>query len=424
MKKSLVFLLTILMTTQINAAQIDNEQLKLRYELENQNISFTQVFNKYGYNDFVMNELARVKDKYDFDKDGLLDYYEVFRNFTDCENPDTDKDGILDGDWSERQENCYSIEVQCSIVKPYHLEFMNDDYQDFELIKENSKTGIFNLILYPEYDQPMINTVNLPTDSINVDEKYLLSGYTISYDDEMENDIKSYLSKSTDYLNNINKNGNLIQDLNVMKYCQIIMNQKSKKIDIDDKGLYRLLPYDKNGNPDMKKINKDKKLKSIFKDDENFNDHFPNLTLEEKYDLFYNTKNAYKNNVVSNCTSISSMEAAIGRVLNVPSRIAVTVPLFSQSEKFDPKKVISNERLLKAFYDSEGKLTGDNSDHLFPEYYIGNQWINFEKTQTEASIKIMVVSDLTELNNYEQWSNTDHNKGLINLISIKENLPK
>lgn len=72
--------------------------------LSRKEISLSQLFERYGKTDPVILEINKVSSGYDYDNDGLLDYYEVYRNFTDPDKPDTDGDGILDGDWEERAD--------------------------------------------------------------------------------------------------------------------------------------------------------------------------------------------------------------------------------------------------------------------------------------------------------------------------------
>ena len=45
--------------------------------------------------------------KLDSDRDGLSDFQEKHKYFTDPNKADTDRDGILDSDWHERREYTY-----------------------------------------------------------------------------------------------------------------------------------------------------------------------------------------------------------------------------------------------------------------------------------------------------------------------------
>lgn len=72
--------------------------------MENEEIGLNEIFKMYGEKDYVILTINKFIDTYDYDNDGLKDYYEVYRYFTDTENLDSDGDGILDGDWENRKK--------------------------------------------------------------------------------------------------------------------------------------------------------------------------------------------------------------------------------------------------------------------------------------------------------------------------------
>src|SRR4051794_12505294 len=53
---------------------------------------------------FNVNPWLQENNDIDSDGDGLSDFDETHKYFTDPHRQDTDGDGILDGDWSERRE--------------------------------------------------------------------------------------------------------------------------------------------------------------------------------------------------------------------------------------------------------------------------------------------------------------------------------
>ena len=54
----------------------------------------------------------------DSDGDGLSDFQEIHKYFTDPRNSDSDGDGVHDGDWNERPEFSYSIRTVLRIMPP------------------------------------------------------------------------------------------------------------------------------------------------------------------------------------------------------------------------------------------------------------------------------------------------------------------
>lgn len=85
----------------------------------------------------------------DTDKDGLSDFAEKHRYFTDPAKADSDGDGTPDGHAEERREYAYSIRTLIRVMRPYDLAAMNDDYQDATLLKETPEYGEMEVIHYP-----------------------------------------------------------------------------------------------------------------------------------------------------------------------------------------------------------------------------------------------------------------------------------
>lgn len=85
----------------------------------------------------------------DTDGDGLSDFAETHKYFTNPAKADSDGNGKPDGDWNERREYSYSIRTVVRVMKPYDLRSMNDDYQDARLLRETAEFGEFEVIHYP-----------------------------------------------------------------------------------------------------------------------------------------------------------------------------------------------------------------------------------------------------------------------------------
>lgn len=66
-------------------ALIDNRSIKISEVYDAKDNDLSVIVNKFS-------------NEYDTDGDGLSDFQEIFKYFTDPNNPDSDGDGILDGD--------------------------------------------------------------------------------------------------------------------------------------------------------------------------------------------------------------------------------------------------------------------------------------------------------------------------------------
>src|SRR5258706_11297824 len=85
----------------------------------------------------------------DSDHDGLSDFQELHKYFTDPHKADTDGDGIPDGEWEERREYAYTVRVVMQVLPPCDPASMNDDYQDVHILEQRADAAEFEAVLYP-----------------------------------------------------------------------------------------------------------------------------------------------------------------------------------------------------------------------------------------------------------------------------------
>jgi hypothetical protein len=85
----------------------------------------------------------------DSDGDGLSDFHETYKYYSDPLKADSDGDGISDGDWRERREHQYTVRSVIQVMKPVTPEFLNDDYQDARVLDETETYVEFEVIHYP-----------------------------------------------------------------------------------------------------------------------------------------------------------------------------------------------------------------------------------------------------------------------------------
>ena len=122
----------------------------------------------------------------DTDGDGLSDFAETHKYFTDPAKKDSDGDGTPDGEAGERREYAYSIRTVVRIMKPYDLVAMNDDYQDARLLRETDEFGEIEVIHYPL--NTVADAIKSSTDWRTKSEsmqKWLKPGITTNWDVKM-----------------------------------------------------------------------------------------------------------------------------------------------------------------------------------------------------------------------------------------------
>ncbi len=85
----------------------------------------------------------------DRDGDGLPDFWETHKYFTNPDAPDSDGDGTPDSDPEERREYTYSVRAVMHIMAPYDPACMNDDFQDARVVWERDGAAEIEFTLYP-----------------------------------------------------------------------------------------------------------------------------------------------------------------------------------------------------------------------------------------------------------------------------------
>jgi hypothetical protein len=377
-------------------------------------------------------EINKVSEWYDFDEDGLLDYYELFRNHTNPEMSDTDGDGKLDGEWSELGDYTYTVRASVRIIKPYNLDEMETLRQSFRLTEENELYGVFDLIMYPLAIQQVI-----PNDNWKqvVDESEFLKQFTasykaITYDDMMVQDVHGMVEdfarspadqKSDKYL--------------ITKILPRIESEMNLTY-IDDRGSTRYTPYDEEGNIEYSKLKATGESLDGLNNDQNFKMLFgdQNLSFQEKTDLLATSLSMYNNKVISNCNPTANLLTGISRAIGIPTRVILSYPLFSSDDTIDANDIITHRPVRELLtYGNGGKVKspGQLSDHWYPEFYIGNQWVSFDGADKKMNITVLKMKDYTDqgceifdaIFNVVGKNDWDDYKDIVQLIAVEEISP-
>jgi hypothetical protein len=85
----------------------------------------------------------------DGDRDGLSDFQEQHKYFTDPRKADSDGDGIPDGDWDERREYAYSVRTIVQVLPPVTPDVLCDDYQDARILESRPDYVELEVVHYP-----------------------------------------------------------------------------------------------------------------------------------------------------------------------------------------------------------------------------------------------------------------------------------
>ncbi|MFO0983376.1 MAG: transglutaminase domain-containing protein [Planctomycetota bacterium] len=98
---------------------------------------------------FALALLAPEASDVDTDGDGLSDFAETHKYFTDPRRADSDGDGIPDGDWRERREYAYTVRSIVQVMPPVTPDIECDDYQDARVLYRTDAYVEIEVIHYP-----------------------------------------------------------------------------------------------------------------------------------------------------------------------------------------------------------------------------------------------------------------------------------
>src|SRR5262249_49434481 len=85
----------------------------------------------------------------DSDGDGLPDFQEVHKYFTDPHKTHTTPGEPADGEWDQRRQYAYTIRSVIRVMPPYDKKTLSDDYQDVRIRAENDKYVELEVVSYP-----------------------------------------------------------------------------------------------------------------------------------------------------------------------------------------------------------------------------------------------------------------------------------
>ena len=120
-------------------------------------------------------------------------------------------------------------------------------------------------------------------------------------------------------------------------------------------------------------------------------------------------KKMYYNMILGSCTSISTYYSAIWRIIGIPSRIRVEIPIFdpvSEAQREIIENNIKNDKVRNEII--ENSWWQGWSNHLEQEVYIGYRWIITSAAFQDSnyhpiSLKVMDVKDQSEFMAGKYW---------------------
>jgi hypothetical protein len=308
--------------------------------------------------------LAGIEDR-DTDGDGLSDFQEIHKYFTDPRKRATAGRSTPDGDWDERRQFTYSIRSVVRLMPPYGLHAMNDDYQDARVLKQTKDYVELEVISYPlnTNEQAITANPNWQRDYAGM-QGYLKPGITSNWDAGMQKNLLAALAKD-----GIDAD-NLTDKEVVEKVSRWLMRRCNYKPMFGT--MYVHFP---NNKPAVLPG-----LESAF--DREKGD--PRWSTDEEFAHELLGKEMFYNRTRGSCTSSAVLVNTVFRALGIPCRIILAMPIVDVNDGSQVAMVEKglHHNQVRAKITAGLLRTGHGfANHTYNEVYVGNRWrrLNYAK---------------------------------------------
>ncbi|MHC4555860.1 MAG: transglutaminase domain-containing protein [Planctomycetota bacterium] len=306
----------------------------------------------------------------DSDGDGLSDFWEIHKYFTDPAKKDTDGDGVPDGDWNERREYTYSVRSILRFMPPFDKNALNDDFQDAVLLNKRDDYIELEVIHYPlatAYESIEENP-NWQQDYAGMTE-YLRPGVTTNWDGKMKRDLLAELKADGIVVDELT-------DKQVVKQVSSWLMKKSRYLDKVFTTFYIHYP---NCQPKVYPGLEDAFEREFNRDKDNYA-----WTIGRHFEHELLGKGMFYNKTHGSCTSFAVYLTTVLRALGIPTRMVILAPAVDASNREQlilVKDRITHNKVREIMLAGLRRSSKGFTNHTFNEVYIGSRWcrLNYNK---------------------------------------------
>ncbi|HTF89904.1 MAG TPA: hypothetical protein VK843_15930 [Planctomycetota bacterium] len=310
------------------------------------------------------NDLPQAGDV-DSDRDGLSDFAEVHKYFTDPKKADSDGDGLSDGDWNERREYSYSVRAVIDLMAPFDVASMNDDYQDVRVLEQRPDLLEFEVVVYP------FNTVS---EAIAPDKgwrkpaqeskEFLAPGVCCNWDKPMQAQLLEELKAA----------GIDLAKLDDVEAASKVSKWLLERASYEDGFTTFCVGFDR-GAPKVDPLQQSSVDETLKKS---------GRTLSEQWERELFGAGMFANKTRGSCTSSAIYLSTGLKAAGIPTRTVVCVPVVDSSDDREVAWInsrISHKAVRRILAKSAAEQRGSWTSHTFNEVFVGDRWrrLNYSK---------------------------------------------
>lgn len=302
----------------------------------------------------------------DSDGDGLSDFHETYKHFTDPTKSDTDGDGRPDGDWLERREYQYTVRSVVQVMKPVTIEFLTDDYQDARLLDETDSYVELEVIHYPfnrvadaiVADDDWRKTVEKLGDQMD---HWLEPGPTSNWTPELANRIRADLAEE----------GIELENLNDQETVEQVSRWLLKRAKYEDGFSTFVTAFDDTGNPYLPEALEDAP------------DRTRGISVQEQWQREIFASGMYENRIRGSCSSSSIYLSGCLRAIGIPTRTILCIPVIDANDEPEMGMVrrLQQPSVRRSLLAALTPLKNSWASHTYNEVFVGGRWrrLNYDR---------------------------------------------
>jgi hypothetical protein len=295
----------------------------------------------------------------DTDRDGLSDFHETHKYFTDPAKADSDGDGVPDGEWDERREFTYSVRAVMHVMAPFDVASMCDDYQDVRVLEQGPDLLEFEVVVYPfnTLAQSIEPAGRLPSEPAADLRPFVAPGVCGNWDEPMR---KALLTE-------LEGKGIQLDELDDVAAAKAVSSWLMERSTYED-GFTTFAFEFEGGAPKVSPLQADEVEATL----QRFG-----RTLEEQLDRELFGKGMFTTRTHGSCTSSAIYLSTGLRAAGIPTRTIVCVPIVDSSDAREVAWIderIEHVGVRAVLRASAEEQRGSWTSHTFNEVHVGGRW--------------------------------------------------
>ncbi len=294
----------------------------------------------------------------DGDRDGLSDFHETHKYFTNPGKADSDGDGVPDGDWDERREYTYSVRAVMHVMAPFDVASMNDDYQDVRVLAQTPDLLEFEVVVYP------FNTV---AEAIRPErgwrkgaegmQEFLAPGPCCNWDREMQKQIEAELKRDGIELRKLD------DEETARRVSKWLMDRSEFEdsfttfaVDFEEGRPWVVSEQAKGVNQTLAKLDR---------------------SLEEQWNRELFGKGMFETRVHGSCTSSAIYLSTGLKAVGLPTRSIICVPILDANDEREVAWIesrLTHNGVRSTLAQVAREMRGAWASHTFNEVWVGGRW--------------------------------------------------